>query len=201
MIVARPDSDEYLMALAVDVASRCNCRRTAVGAILARDTRVISTGYNGTVVGATNCIDGGCARCLDTTLPGGEGLDRCVCVHAEQNALLNAARFGVAVAGAECFTTHEPCLECTKALIQARVARVVYWKEYVLPNPLSQQVRADLRRYAEEKRISVFQPWRPGTTVLNLDARYEETRARLASYVAARAIIAATDAPPSSSGR
>src|SRR5213594_3288166 len=95
----RPGRGESLMAMAVDQAARCNCRKTPVGAIITRDDRVVSTGYNGTVAGFQNCIDGGCPRCSDPDVPSGTQLDRCICVHAEQNALLAAARFGVRLGG------------------------------------------------------------------------------------------------------
>src|SRR5262245_5985599 len=128
----RPKRDEYLMSMAVDQAARCNCRKTPVGAVIARDDRVISTGYNGTITGFANCIDGGCPRCSDPNVLSGTRLDRCICVHAEQNALLTAARFGVRVERAVCWVTNEPCLDCTKQLIQARLAEVRYWNAYPL---------------------------------------------------------------------
>ena len=102
------------MAMAVDQAARCNCRKTPVGAIITRDDRVVSTGYNGTVAGFQNCIDGGCPRCSDPDVPSGTQLDRCICVHAEQNALLAAARFGVTVGGAVCWVTNEPDRKSTR---------------------------------------------------------------------------------------
>lgn len=146
-IVARPDRDEYLMSLAVDVAARCNCRKTVVGAIIVKDGRIASTGYNGTIKGFLDCIDGGCPRCNDNTESGAQ-LDRCICVHAEQNALLAAARFGVSVAGAEVWITTEPCLDCTKSLIQAGVGKVIYWRLYPL-KPESQELRLAMRRLCE----------------------------------------------------
>src|SRR5437879_4769268 len=141
----RPKPGEYLMSMAVDQAARCNCRKTAVGALIARDDRIISTGYNGTITGFTNCIDGGCPRCEDPSVASGRELDRCICVHAEQNALLAAARFGVRVEDADCWVTTEPCLDCTKQLIQASIAEVIFWHPYVLPNPESQALRVRMR--------------------------------------------------------
>jgi dCMP deaminase len=132
----RPERSEYLLSMAVDQAARCNCRKTAVGAVIVRDDRIISTGYNGTIAGFANCIDGGCPRCADATVISGSQLDRCICVHAEQNALLAAARFGVRVEGAACWVTNEPCLDCTKQLIQAELAMVNFWRPYRLPNRL-----------------------------------------------------------------
>ena len=170
------------MSVAIDVAARCNCRGTVVGAVIVRANRICATGYNGTVVGFTNCIDGGCPRCAGGVLSGTE-LDRCVCVHAEQNALLAAARGGVSVEGAECWVTTEPCLECTKNLIQARLDLVTYWLPYRLPQVESQKLRSDLRDHAAE--ITRFQEWTPDSDVLGLGARYKEIEERLAAYVAA----------------
>ena len=176
----RPESGEYLLSMAVDQAARCNCRKTPVGAIIARDDRIISTGYNGTIGGFTNCVDGGCPRCKDA-VPSGTQLDRCICVHAEQNALLTAARFGVRVEGAACWVTTEPCLDCTKQLIQAELGEVYYWKPYTLPNSESQKLRGQMRRHA--RRITQFKVWSPDSNVLDLEARYAATKTRLEEYV------------------
>lgn len=172
------------MSMAVDQAARCNCRKTAVGAILAKDDRVVSTGYNGTIGGFKNCIDGGCPRCSDRLVVSGTQLDRCICVHAEQNALMSAARFGVGVEGAACWVTSEPCLDCTKQLIQARVKQVLYWKPYVLPNRESDRLRSQMRKHA--RKVTAFLPWSSDTDVLGLEARYAAIKARLGAYSAKR---------------
>ena len=181
----RPGRGEYLMSLAVDVAARCSCRKTVVGAIIVKDGRICATGYNGTIAGFDNCIDGGCPRCADPDAESGAQLDRCICVHAEQNALLTAARFGVSVEGAECWVTTEPCLDCTKSLIQARVGRVIYWRPYPLPRPESERLRMEMRQHA--RAITSFEQWRPDTDVLDLEGRYQAIQRRLAAYIAARA--------------
>jgi dCMP deaminase len=125
--VPRPDPDEYFMRIAMTVRSRANCTGRRVGAIIVRDRRILSTGYNGTPTAMTNCEDGGCHRCAEPALyPSGEGYDVCICVHAEQNALLAAARFGVAVEGCTIYTTLQPCFGCLKELIQASVTEVCY---------------------------------------------------------------------------
>jgi dCMP deaminase len=179
----RPDRGEYLMSIAVDQAARCSCRKTPVGAIIARDDRIISTGYNGTITGFTNCVDGGCPRCMDSAVPSGTQLDRCICVHAEQNALLAAARFGVPVERAVSWVTNEPCLECTKALIQAKIAEVWYWKPYPLQAE-SQQLRDEMRRHARSSSLPTeFSPWVPGADVLGLEERYRAILERLQRYL------------------
>jgi dCMP deaminase len=176
--------------MAVDQAARCNCRKTAVGAVIARDDRIISTGYNGTIAGFDNCIDGGCPRCADEAIVSGTYLDRCICVHAEQNALLAAARFGVRVEGATRWVTNEPCLDCTKQLIQAELAAVYYWKPYTLPNADSQALRERMRQHARTRQHGSgpmkFEAVIPATTALALETRYQETKQRLDEYVRAR---------------
>jgi deoxycytidylate deaminase len=168
--------------MAVDQAARCNCRKTPVGAIIARHDRVISTGYNGTIGGFTNCVDGGCPRCKDA-VPSGTQLDRCICVHAEQNALLAAARFGVSVEGAICWVTNEPCLDCTKQLVQAMLGEVNYWKPYPLLPELD-KLRTEMRRHA--RNDTKFKLWSPDSDVLGLDARYTAIKSRLDEYVKAQ---------------
>ena len=124
---ARPSPDEYFMRIAMAVRSRANCTGRRVGAIVVRDRRILSTGYNGTPTAMTNCIDGGCHRCAHPeAYPSGEAYDVCICVHAEQNALLAAARFGVAVEGCTVYTTLQPCFGCLKELLQASVREVCY---------------------------------------------------------------------------
>lgn len=164
------------MALAVEVASRSNCLKAHVGAVLFVDGRVVATGYNGTVEGYRDCLDGGCPRCRDLSIGSGEELDRCVCVHAEENALVSAARFGIAVRGAECYVTHEPCLGCTKLLIQARVARVVYLKTYKYDDRTDHnKSREAMRRKKRDPQIGFmqFEPSKAGR------ATYEQWTDRL----------------------
>ena len=93
----RPEPDAYFMGIALAVRARANCTGRRVGAIIVRERRILSTGYNGTPSAMLNCDEGGCQRCANPqSYASGEGYDLCICVHAEQNALLAAARFGVA---------------------------------------------------------------------------------------------------------
>lgn len=131
----RPDRASYYMGIALAVRRRANCLGSRVGAILVLDDRIIATGYNGTPAGFVNCDAGGCERCLQRErYAPGAGYDLCICVHAEQNALLSAARFGIAVAGATCYTTTRPCLGCTKELLQAQVREVRYLHDWRHPD-------------------------------------------------------------------
>jgi dCMP deaminase len=129
------------MQVAGTVQTRANCYGTSVGAVLVLNNRIVSTGFNGTPEGFPNCTDGGCVRCRERELRDagridevtdsvflGEGkhLDLCICVHAEANALLSAARYGTQTDGAVLYATYTPCFSCLKEAIQAGVRRVVY---------------------------------------------------------------------------
>jgi dCMP deaminase len=115
------------MGIAIAVRTRANCTGRRVGALVVRDRRILSTGYNGTPAKMRNCEDGGCRRCASPReYASGEGYDVCICVHAEQNALLAAARFGVALEGCTLYTTLQPCFGCMKEIIQANVTEVCY---------------------------------------------------------------------------
>ncbi|HSJ06110.1 MAG TPA: dCMP deaminase family protein [Longimicrobiales bacterium] len=132
----RPDRIDYYMHIAMAVRRRANCIGNRVGALLVRNDRIISTGYNGTPEGTRNCDEGGCERCANRgKYRGSHGYDVCICVHAEQNALLSAARFGIAVEGASIYTTMRPCFGCTKELLQARIFGVYYLHEWQHPDP------------------------------------------------------------------
>ena len=130
----RPAYDDYFMGIAYAVRERANCRGYKVGAIVVLQGRVISTGYNGTPENMPNCDEGGCVRCAARTqsasggrkYKSGTGYDICICVHAEQNALLAAARFGIPVAGGLIYTTIQPCFGCLKELVQAHIDGVRY---------------------------------------------------------------------------
>jgi dCMP deaminase len=125
-----------MMGIALAVRRRANCTGNRVGAVIALKGRIISTGYNGTPSGMPNCDEGGCERCSQRErFPPGTGYDVCICVHAEQNALLAAARFGIGVEGAVVHTTMRPCFGCSKELLQAKVAGVRYLHDWRHPDP------------------------------------------------------------------
>ncbi len=109
----RPVWDTYFMEIAQVTATRANCSRRKVAAVVVSENRIISTGYNGTPRGVKNCFDGGCARCAGTA-PSGSSLEECICVHAEQNAICQAAYYGTRLAGATIYVTISPCLTCAK---------------------------------------------------------------------------------------
>jgi dCMP deaminase len=126
--------DEYYMNIAIAVRKRANCLGRRVGAIIVKENRIVSTGYNGTPEGMTNCMDGGCVRCKDKeTYAASVGYDVCICVHAEQNALITAARFGNSIEDADVYSTLRPCFDCTKAMLQANVHAIYYMHDWQHP--------------------------------------------------------------------
>ena len=147
----RPGWDEYFMSIARVVASRSNCVKRKVGAVIARDRRIVSTGYNGTPRGVRNCNEGGCPRC-NAFAHGGTRLDECLCSHGEENAITQAAYHGVSVRGGTIYTTFCPCLMCTKMIINAGLEEVVYNAEY----PLAETSLALLREAGVKVRKVVL---------------------------------------------
>ncbi len=127
----RPGWDEYFMKMAQVAALRSNCAKRKVAAVIVRDKRVISTGYNGTPRGTKNCFEGGCPRC-NALAASGTSLEECLCSHGEENAITQAAYHGVSIAGATIYTTFAPCLMCTKMVINAGLHEVVYNMDYPL---------------------------------------------------------------------
>ncbi len=117
--------DKYFMMLAHHVAIRSNCVRRQVGAIIVKDRHIIATGYNGTPRGLKNCNDGGCPRC-NSDAPSGTALDECLCSHAEENAIVQAAYHGVSINGASIYTTLSPCIHCAKMIINAGIREVFH---------------------------------------------------------------------------
>ena len=129
--IKRPDWDEYFMNIAKVVAMRSNCMKRHVAAIIVKDKRIVSTGYNGTPRGVTNCNDGGCPRCASFGVSGAN-LGECLCSHAEENSITQAAYHGVSIKGSTIYTTFSPCLTCTKMIINSGITEVVYEEEYSL---------------------------------------------------------------------
>ncbi|MGI6496304.1 MAG: deoxycytidylate deaminase [Kiritimatiellia bacterium] len=125
----RPDWDTYFMEIAKVVARRSNCSRRQVAALIVSDRRIISTGYNGTPRGVKNCCDGGCPRCAGNA-PSGSDLGECLCSHAEENAIVQAAYHGIRVKDAMMYVTISPCLFCAKMIINAGIREVVYGGDY-----------------------------------------------------------------------
>ena len=117
------------MDIAQVAAKRSNCSRRQVAAVLVRDKRIISTGYNGTPRGVRNCSEGGCPRCSGHA-PSGTGLEECICSHGEENAIVQAAYHGISIKGATLYTTFSPCLLCAKMIINGGISEVVFNEHY-----------------------------------------------------------------------
>ena len=133
----RPDWDSYFLLIAKVVASRSTCLRRQVGAVLVKDRQILSTGYNGAPKGVSHCETTGCLR-EKLGIPSGERHEFCRGSHAEINAIAQAAAAGVSTQGCVIYCTHEPCVYCTKALINAGCRRVVYLYPY--PDELARSI-------------------------------------------------------------
>jgi dCMP deaminase len=127
----RPDWEEYFMKIAQVASMRSNCIKRKVGAVIVRDKRIISTGYNGTPRGTKNCNEGGCPRC-NNLASSGTKLDECLCSHAEENAITQAAYHGTSVKEGTLYTTFAPCLMCSKMIINSGIGEVVFNLDYPL---------------------------------------------------------------------
>jgi dCMP deaminase len=128
-IPERPSWDQYFMSIAELVAQRATCLRRQVGAVLVRDKRIITTGYNGVPAGIRHCLDIGCLR-ETQNIPSGERHELCRGLHAEQNAIIQAAVYGVSLDGATLYCTNQPCAICSKMLINVRVKKILYRSGY-----------------------------------------------------------------------
>ena len=148
----RPDNDEYFMEMAFLVSKRSTCLRRRVGAVIVRDKHVISTGYNGSPRGTKHCEELGYIR-QQMNIPSGTRHELCRGVHAEQNAITQAAYFGTSVANATIYTTTFPCSMCAKILINAGITEVVYADGYVddLSKKLFAETNIKVREYKLDK--------------------------------------------------
>ena len=133
----RPNWDEYFMNIAHIAAERSNYYRRQVAAVIVKDKRVISTGYNGTPRGVTICDEGGCPRC-NSNVKSGHGLTDSICCHAEENSIVQAASHGISVEASMLYTTFSPCLLCAKMIINAGIKEVIFHARYSIDDVSSQ---------------------------------------------------------------
>ncbi len=133
----RPSYDEYFMEMAGVVAKRSTCLRRHVGAILVKEKHILSTGYNGAPKGMAHCEEVGCLR-ESQNIPSGERHELCRGLHAEQNAIIQAAVFGTSIKGSVLYCTNTPCVVCLKMLINAGVTEIIYSGEY--PDDLAKEM-------------------------------------------------------------
>lgn len=121
----RPSWDQYFLEVTRVVATRSTCLRRQVGAVVVKDKRILTTGYNGAPSGLAHCTERGCLR-EQLAIPSGQRYELCRGLHAEQNAIIQGATYGVSLLGATLYTTLEPCVTCAKMAINAGIVRIVF---------------------------------------------------------------------------
>jgi len=151
--MSRPTWDEYFMEITHLVARRSTCLRRQVGAVLVKDKNILATGYNGSPTGVAHCLDVGCLR-EKLAIPSGERHELCRGLHAEQNAIIQAAKHGTNIDNATLYSTTMPCIICSKMIINAGVKRVVYEQGY--PDSLAAEMIAEAGII-----IDLFEPAKP----------------------------------------
>lgn len=147
--------DKRFMEMAKLVGTWCTCHRHQVGAVIVKDKRIIATGYNGAPSGVENCLERGYCLRNKLNIPSGVNAETCYSVHAEQNAVIQAAKLGISVDGTTIYVTHQPCAMCTRIIINSGIKRIVYGIDY--PDEFSlkllKEAKIELRflPYSEEK--------------------------------------------------
>lgn len=139
---SRPSWNEYFMRIAIHAATRSTCLRRQVGAVIVKDKRVLSTGYNGAPAGLKHCLDIGCLR-DKLGIPSGERHELCRAIHAEQNAIVQAATSGTSIEGATLYCTTSPCVLCAKVLINSGIKEIYAGEGY--PDDLSREMLDEAR--------------------------------------------------------
>jgi dCMP deaminase len=133
----RPDWDHYFMQIAEVVAKRSTCMRRHIGAVIVKDRRILTTGYNGAPSGLAHCLETGCLRDKQG-IPSGTRHELCRALHSEMNAIIQAAQYGVSTRDSTLYCTHQPCSVCTRMIINAGITRVVYTGDY--PDPFAMEL-------------------------------------------------------------
>lgn len=133
----RPSWDEYFMTLANEVATRTTCMRRAVGAVIVKDNRILATGYNGVPSGLRHCGEVGCLR-QELGIPSGQRSEICRGLHAEQNAIIQAAKFGPEINGSKIYVNTQPCVVCAKMIMNAGIEEIIYQNPY--PDELAMEM-------------------------------------------------------------
>lgn len=146
----RPSWDEYFLNIVELVKDRSTCLRRKVGAVIVKDKRILATGYNGAPNGCLHCEEVGCLR-KKLGIPSGERHELCRALHAEQNAIVQAAKHGISIDESVIYVTAQPCVICSKLIINAGIKKVIYKGEY--PDEISMQLLEeagiDVIRYSE----------------------------------------------------
>lgn len=126
----RPSWDEYFMGMAELTSERSTCLRRKVGAVIVKDKHIVATGYNGAPRGLAHCTDLGVCMREELEIPSGERHELCRALHAEQNAIIQAATLGDSIEDATIYVTHQPCIICSKMIINAGIERIVVREGY-----------------------------------------------------------------------
>ncbi len=151
--------DEYFMKIAMLVAERSTCRRHHVGAVIVRDRRLLTTGYNGAPAGLKDCLECGCLR-DEQNIASGERHEICRATHAEQNAIIQAGLHGVNIEGSTIYCTHSPCVLCAKMLINAKIKKFISYGDYPDKTALE---------YLKEAGIEFVKAKKPDSVIKVLD--------------------------------
>lgn len=150
----RPTWDEYWMQIAEYAATRSTCLRRQIGAVIVKNNQIISMGYNGAPSGLEHCDKLGCLR-EQNNIPSGERTEQCRAIHAEQNAIIQAARHGVSIDGATMYVTCSPCNTCSKILINSGIKEIVYLVHY--PDKMADKVleesKIKIKKYEKKEGI------------------------------------------------
>lgn len=133
----RPSWDDYFLKIVVTVAERSTCLRRQVGALIIKDKRILASGYNGAPTGLQHCLEIGCLR-EKLGIPSGERQELCRGLHAEQNAIIQAAYYGISIKGGSLYSTIQPCITCAKMIINAGIEKLIYKGDY--PDQLAMDI-------------------------------------------------------------
>lgn len=140
--LCRPKWDEYFLGIASLVAKRSTCLRRNVGAVLVKDKRILTTGYNGAPSGLKHCEDIGCLR-DKLKIPSGQRHELCRALHAEMNAILQAAQYGIGVQGSVMYCTNQPCVICAKMIVNSGIKKIVIHSNY--PDKLAKKIFSEAK--------------------------------------------------------
>lgn len=147
----RPSWDEYFMKMAALVAERSTCRRHHVGAVIVKDKRVLTTGYNGAARNIEDCLELGCLR-DERGIESGIRHEVCRGIHAEQNAIIQAGLYGITITGGTLYCTHTPCMICAKMIVNVGIKRVVSYHDY------ADEEAKDFLRYVGVELKKIYRP-------------------------------------------
>lgn len=148
--LTRPSWDEYFMKLANEVATRTTCLRRAVGCVIVKDNRILATGYNGVPSGLRHCAETGCLR-EKLGVPSGQRHEICRGLHAEQNAIIQAAKYGINIDGSTIYVNTQPCIVCAKMIINSGIKEIVYQNPY--DDELSRELLAESNIIMREYKL------------------------------------------------